>query len=88
MVKDLDKDGTPEIITVGNLFPVEVETGRYDAHIGTISHFDKKFSTIPFVQSGFFNDKDARDLDYIVINGKSHVMVANNRDTIQFFNIN
>lgn len=37
IVKDLNKDGRLEVITVGNLFPVEVETGRYDALVGTVS---------------------------------------------------
>lgn len=87
IVKDLNKDGRLEVITVGNLFPVEVETGRYDAHVGTVSHFNKKFSTVSMDQSGFFTDKDAKDLAYLVINGKPHIMVANNRDVLQFFNI-
>ena len=79
-------NGKNKIITVGNLYPVEVETGRYDAHTGTVLSTDEnKFSATP--NTGLFNDKDARDLQLITINGKKHLMVANNRAQISFFEI-
>ena len=86
LVLDIDSNGTDEIITVGNQYPVEVETGRYDAHIGSVMTSD--FNTISLQKSGFFNDKDARDIDVITIKGVKHIMVSNNRDRIEFFKIN
>ena len=86
VVLDIDNDGNKEIITVGNHFPVEVETGRYDAHIGNV--MTNNFNTISLQKSGFFNDKDARDIDQITIKGVKHIMVSNNRDSIEFFKIN
>ena len=86
LVLDIDSNGTDEIITVGNQYPVEVETGRYDAHIGSVMTSD--FNTISLQKSGFFNDKDARDIDVITIKGVKHIMVSNNRDTIEFFKLN
>ena len=86
LVLDIDSNGTDEIITVGNHYPVEVETGRYDAHIGSVMTSD--FNTISLQKSGFFNDKDARDIDVITIKGVKHIMVSNNRDTIEFFKLN
>lgn len=83
----IDIDGKPTILTVGNFHPVEVETGRYDAHTGTVLRTDNKQVIYNQSNTGFFNDKDARDLDVIVIAGKKHVMVANNRDQITFFKI-
>ena len=83
---DIDGNDTNEIITVGNQYPVEVETGRYDAHIGSVMSSD--FNTISLQKSGFFNDKDARDIDVITIKGVKHIMVSNNRDTIEFFKLN
>ena len=86
LVLDIDNNGTNEIITVGNHFPIEVETGRYDAHIGSVMTSD--FNIISLQKSGFFNDKDARDIDVITIKGNKHIMVSNNRDTIEFFKLN
>ena len=86
LVLDIDGNDTNEIITVGNHYPVEVETGRYDAHIGSVMTSD--FNTISLQKSGFFNDKDARDIDVITIKGVKHIMVSNNRDTIEFFKLN
>lgn len=86
LVLDIDGNDTNEIITVGNQYPVEVETGRYDAHIGSVMSSD--FNTISLQKSGFFNDKDARDIDVITIKGNKHIMVSNNRDTIEFFKLN
>jgi len=86
LVLDIDGNDTNEIITVGNQSPVEVETGRYDAHIGSVMSSD--FNTISLQKSGFFNDKDARDIDVITIKGVKHIMVSNNRDTIEFFKLN
>lgn len=86
LVLDIDSNGTDEIITVGNHYPVEVETGRYDAHIGSVMSSD--LNTISLQKSGFFNDKDARDIDIITIKGVKHIMVSNNRDSIEFFKIN
>ena len=86
LVLDIDNNGTEEIISVGNQYPVEVETGRYDAHTGTVMTNDLK--TISLQNSGFFNDKDARDIDQITIKGVKHIMVSNNRDSIEFFKVN
>ena len=86
LVLDIDGNDTNEIITVGNQYPVEVETGRYDAHIGSVMSSD--FNTISLQKSGFFNDKDARDIDIITIKGVKHIMVSNNRDSIEFFKLN
>ena len=85
LVLDIDSNGTDEIISVGNHFPVEVETGRYDAHIGSVLTND--FTTVSLQNSGFFNDKDARDIDVITIKGNKHIVVSNNRDRIEFFKI-
>jgi hypothetical protein len=86
LVLDIDNNGTEEIISVGNQYPVEVETGRYDAHTGSVMTNDLK--TISLQNSGFFNDKDARDIDQITIKGVKHIMVSNNRDSIEFFKVN
>ena len=86
---DINNNGLEELVTVGNMHPVEVETGRYDAHIGTVTEIDAQgnMRNVSYVQSGFFSDFDNRDIKKITINGKQHVMVSSNRGPIQFFEI-
>ena len=87
---DINKDGVEEILTVGNFYPVEVETGRYDAHIGSITSIntDGALKDLPSLETGFFNDKDNRDIKEITINNKKHLVVSSNRGQIQFFEVN
>lgn len=83
---DINNDGTNEVITVGNHYPVEVETGRYDAHIGSV--LNSKLQPLSLKSSGFFNDGDARDIKTITIGSKKHLLVSNNRGKLEFFKIN
>ena len=46
-IADIDQDQSPEIIAIGNLYPTEVETTRYDASIGTVlKYYDGKFEVL------------------------------------------
>lgn len=87
---DVNKDGLKEVLTVGNFHPVEVETGRYDAYIGSVTAIstDKTLKDLSHLDTGFFNDKDSRDIKEITINNKKHLVVTSNRDQIQFFEVN
>jgi hypothetical protein len=85
-ILSLNIKGKQSLVTIGNLYPVEVETGRYDAHKGTVLTSKEKIVTVK-TNSGFFNDKDARDICMIIIKGKKHIMVANNRDQLTFFEV-
>ena len=86
---DFDGDGNMDILTVGNQYPVEVETGRYDAHIGLMLKGNGKgnFTPVPVTQSGFFVEGDARRMQTILIgaNKKPHFLVARNRDGLLLF---
>ncbi|MFT5436517.1 MAG: hypothetical protein ACI840_001165 [Ulvibacter sp.] len=82
----LDIRGKITILTIGNFHPVEVETGRYDAHTGTVLVAQGE-DIVYQSNTGFFNDKDARDIDLITINGKKHIVVANNREQLTFFEV-
>jgi len=87
---DIDNNGTEEIISVGNHYPIEVETGRSDAHVGTIISINPNtldITNLPFQKTGFFNNKDARCIKKITINNKPYFMVSNNRDKIGFFEL-
>ncbi|GER60594.1 hypothetical protein ULMA_27020 [Patiriisocius marinus] len=85
LINDLDLNKTSEILTIGNFYPVEIETGRSDAHIGSI--LTNELKPIPLIKTGFFNDGDARDIKSITINGVKHIMISNNRASIEFFRI-
>ncbi len=79
-------DDVESIIAVGNHYPVEVETGRYDAHIGNVINISKNLK-INNLKTNLFASKDARSIKKITIKNKVHVMVSNNRDNIEFFKV-
>jgi len=87
---DIDNDGQNEIISVGNHYPVEIETGRYDAHTGNVVAFsdDGSMRALPLSISGFFAADDARDLRQIHIGDQPYLLVTNNRGKIQFVKAN
>jgi len=87
---DINKDGINDLIAVGNHHPVEVETGRYDAHIGNVlinqGNFILKNESL--VNTGFFANNDNRDIKKITIKNKEYLIISSNRNKIQFFQIN
>ena len=86
---DLDKDGVEEIVTVGNLYNVEVETQRYDASKGNIMKYSAgAFSSIPYELTGFKTSGDARNLTIVTNGNKSHIIVVNNNGPLDVFKVN
>ncbi len=87
--KDLDKDGTKEIICVGNLFSAEVETQRYDASYGAVLKFDKgNFKALPYTKTGLSTTGDAKNSTIITIKNKDYLIVTNNNGALDLFKIN
>lgn len=83
---DINNDSFKDIISVGNHYPVEVETGRYDAHIGNV--FINKNGMLENKKStGLFIDKDARSIKKIFIQSNHYLIVSSNRAPISFFKI-
>ena len=87
-ILDINNDGFKDIIGVGNIYDSEVETIRYDASQGYVllGNEDGKFS-VP-TNTGFVVNADMRAVSKINILGKTHVMVANNNDTLRIFRLN
>ena len=88
--EDFDKDGHMDLIIAGNLYVSEVETGRADAGIGLYLRGYGKgdFTAVNVTESGFFASYDVRDLALLKINdNKSLILVANNNDKIQVFEV-
>ena len=91
IVHDFDQDGNQDILIAGNFYVSEVETGRADASIGLYLEGDGngEFRSVPVTRSGFFADRDVRDLKLLDHNtGDLFVLVANNNRRIQVFKVN
>ena len=80
VVKDIDQDGNLDIVAGGNLFEAEVETPRNDASIGLVmkGNGDNTFTPLSLAQSGFLVRGDVKDLQYITVNNREGILIANN----------
>lgn len=86
---DIDKDGTLEVVSVGNLYNVEVETVRYDASRGVILKYENgSFKAIPMKESGFYTSGDARYLEVMKTqDGDDNILVTNNNGVVDYFKL-
>lgn len=87
--EDFDGDGLKDLLLAGNNHHSEVETTRSDAGIGTFLKGNGKgeFQPISFMKSGFFADKDVRDMVLFYSSKAKYVLVANNNDTHDLFKV-
>lgn len=81
---DVDKDGRNEIITLGNLHNVEVETVRFDASVGSILKPSEGFSVLRSLDTGFYLNNDAKAA---VVVGK-YMIITNNNSAPDIYEIN
>jgi enediyne biosynthesis protein E4 len=89
-IADLDTDGMQDLLIAGNDYGMEVETGRYDAGNGLLlqNKGGGQFKAVAGRTSGFWAPGDARRVQPIALaNGKKAVLVANNNDALQLFDI-
>ncbi len=86
---DFNGDGKKELLIAGNLFVSEVETPRNDASIGLLlNQTENGFNPVSLNESGFLANKDVKNMKLIIINGKKCILIANNDDNLQVFQIN
>ena len=86
---DFNHDGKKELLLAGNLFVSEAETPRNDASIGLLlSQTENGFHPVLLNESGFMANKDVKNMQLITINGKKCVLIANNNDELQVFEVN
>lgn len=89
-ITDINNDGKPDIIGVGNWFMSEIETPRADAGQGFIllNEGNRKWKSLPTNHSGFVANKDARQLESVSLpNGHLLLTVANNNNSVQCFEL-
>ncbi|MDX2301682.1 MAG: VCBS repeat-containing protein [Microscillaceae bacterium] len=90
IVRDFNRDGFADILTAGNLYPVEIETPRNDAYYGGLLLGDKtgKFQFINHKASGFKAGGDVKHLAFIRLAGnKEGIIVARNHGKLEIFEL-
>ncbi|TAE49662.1 MAG: VCBS repeat-containing protein, partial [Bacteroidetes bacterium] len=86
--EDVDGDGWPDLLLIGNRFDTEVFAGRYDAFNGLVLQNDQQggFVALPPSATGFFVKGDARALLALEQAGGKRLYVASqNRDSLRVF---
>ena len=84
-ITDINEDGYPDIVGVGNLYDAEVETIRYDASRGYILLGNGSGGFDVPDQSGLNCDKDMRAITSISIAGTDHFVIASNNDVLSIY---
>jgi len=87
---DFDGDGNKDLLMAGNNYQSEVETTRADAGIGNFlkGNGKGKFVAISHLKTGFFADKDVRNMIQLKSSNGKYVIVANNNDKYDIFQLN
>jgi hypothetical protein len=92
LTEDFDQDGCLDILIVGNQYPVEVETGRYDAMKGLFlkGSCDGTFIPSPYRETGFHVDEDAKALSLLGIGKQKQpaILVSVNNGQTMIFAVN
>ena len=85
---DYNEDGHLDLLLVGNSYAPDVQTGRYDASVGTFLAGDGRggFEVIVPAESGFFADGDAKGMAEVVIDSEQTLLlVTQNDDSLRAF---
>ncbi len=84
---DINADGNPDLVMVGNDYGNEVFTGRYDAFNGLVLLGDGKgsFQVKPSAASGFYVPGDAKALVRIQGPHQTVFVASQNKDSLKVF---
>ncbi|SNR80388.1 VCBS repeat-containing protein [Dokdonia pacifica] len=83
--KDFNNDGFLDIIGVGAIYDAEVETIRYDSNYGYVLLGDGKGNFKHTKKYDPFIDRDSKDIETVIINGKEHYIVVSNNASLDVF---
>lgn len=90
-INDFNRDGKKDILIAGNFSGNRVQSGQYDASLGTllVSQGNGNFKSLPHEQSGLFIDGDVRNI--VVVNeNKSRplVIIGRNNNELKILQCN
>lgn len=91
LIEDINQDGNPDALVVGNNTSNSVFWGPMDAMNGLVMLGDGQgnFECLDYTQSGFFVPGDTRSLTKLRINDDRDVFIAlQNQDSIKLFELN
>ncbi|MEQ9438743.1 MAG: VCBS repeat-containing protein [Cyclobacteriaceae bacterium] len=85
LVKDINSDGIPDALMVGNSYAPETQNGWYDASIGTVllGNRNGSFHSASLQESGFHVDTDAKALvELLDISDEPTWVISSNNDSL------
>ncbi len=87
LIDDVNKDGSPDLVLIGNTYGQETLFGRYNASLGTILLGDGtlNWKMLPPRESGFVVDGDARYIESLTTQQGHVYVISQYNDSIQFF---
>lgn len=88
LVEDINQDGNPDILAVGNFYGVLPYEGRYDANFGTVllNNGNNNYIMANPLQTGFKVEGEMRDIKALrSINGATKIAVARNNNSVLLF---
>lgn len=90
LYEDFDGDQIKDLLMAGNNYHTEVETTRADAGIGVYlkGNSKKEFESIKNAETGFYADRDVRNMMLITSRKKKTVIVINNNSKHQLYEVN
>ncbi len=87
VVRDVNRDGRPDIVAAGNLYQSEIETGRADAGTGCIilNEGKRNWKVLPVYESGLYLANDLKSLVLIHLGkeGQPALLAGNNKGPVQ-----
>jgi hypothetical protein len=87
-VTDVNNDGYLDVFGVGNVNDSEVETIRYDASKGYVLLGNKTGSYQFLNENSYFNNKEAKTIEKIIIDGSLHFIILNKNDELTILKTN
>jgi hypothetical protein len=85
LVADLDKNGSPDILSVGNLYPATMQEGRYASSRGALlTGFPQSPQVLAYSQTGISIRGDTRGVDRLNFQGQDLILIAQNDDSIMW----
>ena len=89
-IHDFNGDEKPDIIGAGNFYEANIQRGRYDAGYGTVllNGGEGILHAVPNRSINWFTGGQARDMEWITVDGEKVLVLAKNNEPLQFFKLN